>query len=275
LWFRQPSSSPASQVTQLTTRSILMAAHPVPAGTMLRQDDMTWGDTAANQPIGSEIVSGSIADTELVGAVTRRAYAAREPLTEADLVKHGDREFLVAALKPGYRAISIAVDAAQSTSGLVSPGDRVDVILTQNFSVQGTDAGHKSVGETVLRDLRVIAVDQILVAADKPEASTSTLSDPKMPKTITLEVTERQAAALLVAEQLGKIDLALRGQQGPVPAIPAAYDRIPPVWASDVSRALEGPNSTGLDPIHGAIDVIHGAKIERLCSTSTGLLACP
>ena len=56
-----------------------------------------------------------------------------------------------------------------------------------------------------------------------------------MPKTITLEVTERQAAALLVADHLGKIQLALRGQPQDPDAAPERH-RI--VWASDVSTAL-------------------------------------
>jgi pilus assembly protein CpaB len=275
LWFHTPGATPASAPAQALTRSILVAAQPIPAGTLLRKEDMTWSEVPADQVVGSDISNSSGADTELVGTVTRRAFAAREALTAIDLVRPGDRDFLVAALRPGYRAISIAVDASQSTSGLVSPGDHVDVLLTQSFSGQGTDAGHKSAGETVLRDLRVIAVDQTLVAAAKSEPSANVVGDLKMPKTITLEVTERQAAALLVAEQLGKIDLALRGQQDRDPATTAAYDRVSPIWASDVSRALAGPDPAKSDGSNGAIAVLHGAKIERLCPSSAGLLACP
>jgi pilus assembly protein CpaB len=274
LWFLRPTSSPVAATIQIVTRSVLIAMHPIPAGTLLRQSDIGWGDVPPPQFSDLNIANAGGADTAFLGAVTRRAFATHEPLITSALVKPGDRDFLVTILGPGYRAISIAVDATQSTSGLVRPGDFVDVLLTQNFASQGTDAGHKSVGETVLRGLRVIAVDQELTAAGKPEGTP--LNEPKMPKTITLEVTEKQAAALLVAEQLGKIDLALRGRQDQ-DAMPAtAYPEISPTWASDVSQALgRGPSPTASKRTSDSIVVIRGAKIEKLCKTTTGLLACP
>jgi pilus assembly protein CpaB len=236
---------------------------------------MTWGNVPAAEVVGADIVHGNLTENEFVGAVTRRAFSARQPLTAFALVKPGDSEFLVAALPPGFRAVSISVDATQSTSGLALPGDRVDILLTQSFTAPGTDASHKSVGETVLRDLRVIAVDQSLSPVAIPAGPLSATSEPRMPKTITLEVTDRQAAALLVAEQLGKIQIALRGQpdQAAGPS-PEASDG-PPIWASDVSPALTGPAATSATQSHGPIEVIHGAKIEHRCETNFGLLTCP
>ena len=95
--------------------------------------DMAWDEVPAGTVVGADIVRGSASETDFVGAATRRAFAARQPLTAAELAKPGDREFLVAVLAPGYRAVSINVDAVQSASGLVLPDDHVDVILTQSF----------------------------------------------------------------------------------------------------------------------------------------------
>ncbi len=274
LWFRQTGTPATPGVQPILTQSIMVAARAIPAGTLMRLGDMTWAERPASEVGVTNIVRGGTPETEFVGAVARRPFAAGEALTTTALVKPGDRDFLVAALGPGYRAISIAVDATQSTSGLIMPGDYVDVLLTQSFSAQGVDAGHKSVGETVLRALRIIAVDQELTAVDKP--ASTTVNELKMPKTITLEVTEKQASALLVAEQLGKIDLALRGRRDEAAMPPAIGEEISPTWASDVSRALGGrPASATLRGAHEGVQVMHGAKIERLCETSTGLLACP
>ena len=96
------------------------------------------------------------------------------------------------------------------------PGDHVDVILTQSFDDKiTTDLGRKTVGETVLHDVRVIAIDQSL---NPPSTVVTTLSsvstETRIPKTVTLELSERQAEELLVAQQLGKFQLvgtALRG----------------------------------------------------------------
>jgi pilus assembly protein CpaB len=276
LWFYQ-AGAPAVPVVQhaITTQSILLAARPIPAGTLVRAGDMTWGEVPAAEVVGADIPRGSIAETEFVGAVTRRSFAAQEPLTTFALIKPSDRDFLVAALGPGFRAFSINVDAVQSTSGLMSPGDHVDVLLSQIFPTLGTDTGHKSVGEIVLRNLRVIAVDQTLSPGNRPAATTATLSELRMPKTITLEVTDHQAAVLLVAEQLGKIQLALRGQQDQAGTPTTAHDEAPPTWASDVSPALAGSKLPSSSATQGSIEVMHGAKIERRCLTGDGLLTCP
>ena len=47
-------------------------------------------------------------------------------------------------------------------AGLALPGDFVDVILIQNFDK--TEPGQRTSGETVLRDVRVLAVDQAMSA---------------------------------------------------------------------------------------------------------------
>jgi pilus assembly protein CpaB len=273
LWFYQAGApvAPTAQV-QIKTQSILIATHPIPNGTLLRPSDMTWGAVPSAETDGTDIPLGSVPDTEYVGAVTRRSFVAREPLTITALIKPGDREFLVAALGPGFRAVSIDVDTVQSTSGLMLPGDYVDVLLGQAFAVQGSDVGHKSVGETVLHDLRVIAVDQTVSLVGKPSTSTPSSVEPRMPKTVTLEVTEHQAAVLLVAQQLGKIQLALRGQQDQT-TTPTRHEA--PTWASDVSQALAGPKAIASAGDRGPIEVMHGAKIEHRCLAGDSLLTCP
>jgi len=275
LWFRQPAPH-AVVAKPIATELVLVATRWLPAGALLRPGDVTWGEMVVADAVASDIVQGSVNQSDYVGAVTRRAFAAGEPIWGIALIKPGDSEFLVAALRPGFRAISIAVDAPQSGAGLVLPGDRVDVILTQSFGNGGGDAAHKSVGETVLRDLRVIAVDQTLVVVPKPAEPGGTPGDARIPKTVTLEVTERQAEQLLVAEQLGKIELSLLGladQQAVT--VPSPEIATPPVWASDVSPALAGATDASSAELPGPVEVLHGSKIERRCSTRTGLITCP
>jgi pilus assembly protein CpaB len=275
LYYRQSLAPPPPPVVaQIETRAVLVASHALPAGTLLRLGDMAWDEVPAGTVVGADIARGTASETDFVGAATRRAFAARQPLTAAELAKPGGRGFLLAVLAPGYRAVSINVDAVQSASGLVLPGDHVDVILTQSFAAQSTDAAHRTVGETVLRDLRVIAVDQNLNPVSKVSDSRNTLGELHMPKTVTLEVTERQAAMLLVADQLGKIQLALRGQQDQDAPRLAAPEQRTPTWAADVSRAL-APARIVLPPVKRAeVDVIHGGKLERLCQTEAGMLPC-
>jgi pilus assembly protein CpaB len=286
LWLYQPSTPKTAAVAQAAPPVIvLLAARPIPPGTLLRLGDMVWdaappslsppAEPGSSEPGAKDIVRGTVPETDYVGAVARHAFAAGEPLTADALVKASDPDFLVAALEPGHRAVSIAVDEVQSTSGLAFPGDRVDIVLTQDFSTQGGDLGRKAVAETVLHNLRIIAIDQTLT---KPVPSTgplAVLGEAKIPKTITLDVTDREAETLLVSQDLGKLELAVRGR-GPADAVVAATD-LPaiPTWASDVSPALRQAQPAAVEKSTSQLQVIHGAKVERFCHADAGLSACP
>jgi pilus assembly protein CpaB len=178
--------------------------------------------------------------------VTRRNFGQGDPLVASDLVKPGDRGFLAAVLRPGTRAVSITVDASQSSSGLILPGDRIDVILIQSFG-DAVAPSRKEVAETVLVDVRAIAVDQSLNPAVKAAPHVGAL-ELQLPKTVTLEVSPRQAETVLVASQLGRLGVSVRALEGA--GIPVAASAIGPTWASDVSPALkqldkQAPSTTG------------------------------
>ena len=61
------------------------------------------------------------------------------------------------------RAVTVAVDATTGAAGLIWPGDRVDLILTQTIQEATLPLGRRVAAETVLSDVRVIAIDQQLV----------------------------------------------------------------------------------------------------------------
>src|SRR3546814_10378317 len=67
---------------------------------------------------------------DLYGAVVRRGFTAGEPIVSRRVILPGDRGFLAAVLRPGFRAIAIRVNATSGVSGLVFPGDHIDLILT-------------------------------------------------------------------------------------------------------------------------------------------------
>jgi pilus assembly protein CpaB len=252
VWLRQvgtepvapsgPSAERAVEEPAPSGQAVLAAKGAIPAGTLLRPSDMSWKPVNADDVRPGHLVKGQIGETDLAGGITRRDFADGEALIAGELVLPGDRNFLAAALRPGSRAVSISVDAPQIASGLILPGDRVDVILTQNLGDgAGGDPKRKSVGETVLRNLRVVAVGQSLSGQTKtPEvlqAPGPATADAVVPKTVTLEVNEREAETLFVATQLGGLQLAVRPLVG-TGEMAAELQRAAPTWASDVSPAL-------------------------------------
>jgi len=261
-------------VDRKTVKSILTAAYPIPAGTLLRPEDVTWKDMNAAEVKADTILREEGAESKFLGALTNRDFAAGEAFVTSALIKPTDRAFLAALLSPGSRAVSIPVEASQSASGLIMPDNRVDIILTQTFGESG-DPARKSVGETVLKNLRVIAVDQRLGPQAPPGVVASKL-DNALPKTITLEVSEREAEILTVASQLGKIEVTVRAlgraEHAPFPEKPG----MPATWAGDVSPALTSLRrapaapagraaptaTTAATPTKALIEVMHGPKTE-------------
>lgn len=275
VWLGRSSATPGSAHAPPPPPGIMLAARPVARGALLQRADVVWKQAGPNGAPAGAIVRSEATENEFFGAVTRHEFATGEPITESALVKPGDRAFLAAVLMPGFRAVSIAVDAPQSVAGLVLPGDRVDLILTQSFGTGASDPGRKSVGETLLRDIRVVAVDQWLMTIVKPALKDQRVgsANSAIPGTITLEVTEPQAERVLVAEQLGKVQLAVRAlvESG---GAPAALDRPgTPMWAADVSPALlllerQAPPSTPSAPAQRASPPGFSTEIMRGSKTN-------
>ena len=71
--------------------------------------------------------------TGLTGAMVRRSLGAGEFLLATDVMRPGDHGFLAAVLGPDMRAASVGVDNVSGSAGLIWPGDRVDLILTQSL----------------------------------------------------------------------------------------------------------------------------------------------
>jgi pilus assembly protein CpaB len=283
---QQTAEQAQQEQPSVARASVLVANRAITTGTLLTLSDMRWKELAANQAAPTDaMVRGQVSEQDFVGSVSRRGFAVGEPLVESDLVKPNQGGFLAAVLAPAMRAVSVTVGAAESVAGLVAPGDRVDVILTQNFDSSLAAVPHKSVGETVLHDVRVIAVDQALsgaIQSKQQPASPATGGEGRIPRTVTLEVTEQQAEKLLVALNLGKIELSMRPFMPPSVEFPLSENAAAPTptWASDVSPALKSIDRGASSLINGkpapvpAIAVMRGSKIERLCPGSEGLGSC-
>ena len=109
---------------------------------------------------------------------------------------------------------------------MMFPGDHVDVMLTQTFKNDDAPLTRRSVSETVVDNLRVLAID----TGTKPGAGAKAIS-------VTLEVLPQQAEKVNVAQELGKLSLTLRSLDEPgIAAAPVSPQ--PPTWAGDVSPAL-------------------------------------
>lgn len=135
----------------------------------------------------------------------------------ASKVGHPTDVGLPVRLRPGMRAVSIAIDRVKGVSGLLQPGDRVDVIAVP---ARQNDAPPPAA--TILRGTRVLAVGNSLEYA---QASPS--PDQQNSQTVTLEVTPHQADLLAMADQNTTLRLALRSPREPITSEPTEALRFP------------------------------------------------
>ena len=142
--------------------------------------------------------------TKLLGTVVRYQVTAGQPLTRGALVGPNDRGFLAAALGPGMRAMTVPVNASTGVAGFVFPGDRVDLVLTQQVEGGGEGPPLK-VSETIVRNVRVLATDQRI-----PDKGEDGKTEVKTFSNVTLEATPRIAEKIAVAQSMGQLSLSLR-----------------------------------------------------------------
>jgi pilus assembly protein CpaB len=227
---------------------ILVAARPLRAGTLLKPDDLAVEQRPAKNVPADARIDSEAARSELLGALIRRNLAKGEVLLSADALNPGDRGFLAAVLGSGMRAVTVGVDAVSGLSGLVWPGDRVDLILTQSQEGSDVPPARRVSGETVLHDVRVLAIDRQLI-----QGATSESPESQAVRTVTLEVTPPDAERVAVAAKLGHLSLSVvavaqaSGAQTANSGTDAAASPPRPgngvTWGGDVSSALRGGRS--------------------------------
>jgi len=129
-----------------------------------------------------------------------RAIEKDEALMLVKVTEPGDEAGVSSRLAKGMRAFAIRVDVASGVSGFLRPGDRVDIYWT------GNPPGERRGEVTQLIDsgITLIAIDQI---ADQDR------SNPTIARTVTVEATPRQIAALAQAQATGRLSLSLIGSE--------------------------------------------------------------
>ncbi|WP_310469151.1 Flp pilus assembly protein CpaB [Sphingomonas sp.] len=189
-----------------TGPKVLVARKALPVGTIIDAESLTyqpWPKELVQSAYYSEGEPGSEM-SKLLGTVVRYQVSAGQPLTRGSLVGPNDRGFLAAALGPGMRAITVPVNATTGVAGFVFPGDRVDMVLTQEVTGGGEGQALK-VSETIVRNVRVLATDQRIDSKGEDGKT-----EVKVFTNVTLEVTPRIAEKAAVAQSMGQLSLSLR-----------------------------------------------------------------
>jgi pilus assembly protein CpaB len=204
--------APVAQVQETPGKKVLVAKANLPAGTILKEEDLEWQKWPEDGINSAYLVEGQNDMSTVVGAVVKRGIASGGPITETMIARPGDRGFVAAVLRPGMRAISVDIDDETAISGLLFPGDHVDLMLLQQLPELKGAGGEEITGplsfeprtaETILEDIRVLAIDRTVNDIEGQE--------PQSLKTVTLELTPKQAEMVHAVRDIGDLALMLRG----------------------------------------------------------------
>ncbi len=201
----RPSEEDMIVVAPTLRTNVLVAVRDLDAGTMLRDSDFRFEVLEGAMPEDANYFARENTNVlALRGALVTQAIAADEVLSADKLIKPGTQGFLSAALSPGMRGVSIAINPVSGISGFISPGDHVDVLMTHELQDIGDNPVLRTrvYTETILRNLRVLAIEQTI---DKSSGK------PVIGQTVTMEVEPKQAETLALGARMGDLSLVLHG----------------------------------------------------------------
>lgn len=197
------ADAPVQPAVPAASHPVVLASSNIVAGTRLEKDMLK----VQQWPIA--LTQGYVKVEDVVGEVARLDIAVGEPVTTQLLAQGLSRQ-----LRPGERAIAIAVDEVVGAGNRVAPGDMVDVFfaLKKNDEVQGSQV------RLLQSRIRVLAygtqsVDGPPPADDKasPQRASAVTA-----RSAVLAVPVADVNELLLATKAGQLQLALRSPEDEV-----------------------------------------------------------
>lgn len=184
-------STIGGEVGDVETTTVVIAAEDIPVNTEITSKMLITADL----PVESILAQTYDDPSLIIGMAARVDIFAGEQIINSRLVEIGTSigGTLAYSIKPGMRAITIAVSDATGLKSLIRPGDYVDIISEYIVPVDIPKE------KLLLQNILVLATDQVLSESGVAEYTT-----------LTLEVTAEQALKLSISENNGIVRAILR-----------------------------------------------------------------
>jgi len=190
------STEQRAQVAEQGMTKVAVAVVPLDYGVDITPDKIRFADyPVASVPPGS---FRTLAELLPAGKrrVALRPMLVNEPILATKISGEGQGASIAALLPDGMRAAAVRLNDVSGVAGFVLPNDSVDVLITRQ-PIGATS----QVTDVLLQNIRVIATDQAAQSAD---------GKPIVAKTATLEVNPVDAQKLVLAQEVGTLNLVLR-----------------------------------------------------------------
>ena len=170
------------------------------------------GDVSVQQVPARYEQPGAFNDlSEVVNRIVVAAILQGEQVTASKVV-FATAEPLAAKLPAGRRAVTMAVSAISGVSGLVEPGDYVDIIAIFDLGRSAREVVTEA--RFILQRSLVVAVDQdtggVRVEQEGGQPPGTQTAQRRLAQTVTLALIPEDSQKLLLAQELGRLYLILR-----------------------------------------------------------------
>lgn len=186
---------PQTTKAAAATTQIVLASRDLEVGAVLKEQDVTLADWPGSPPVGA-----SNKPQDIIGRGVITPIYAKEPVIDSRLAPKGAGGGLASLIPPGMRAVAVRVNEVVGVAGFVTPGMRVDVLISGNRP--GGDGNLGTLTRTLLQNLEVLSAGQDI----KKDAE----GKPIAVQVVNLLVTPEQAEQLSLATSQTTVQLILR-----------------------------------------------------------------
>jgi len=187
-------------------KPVLVALRDIPADTIIKKTDVKVAEVPAKFIQPSAINSKKAA----VGKITTAFILKGEQIVSTKLISPEKGKWLAIKTPAGKRAVSISADSVTGVSGLIKPGDYVDILGTFDL-IKAREGGRQEIQSVTLplfQNVLVLAVGKEMHKFSLPKEERR--GEKKEISTVTLALSPQEAENLVFAEEKGKIRLMLR-----------------------------------------------------------------
>lgn len=201
--------------TRRQTKKIVVAVAAIPAKSIVTKEMVALQDV----PLDFAHASAVTDVDQAVGSIARAEIVAGEQVLKEKLLPQKSSIGGLSNLIPlGMRAVSIPVSDVTGVSGLIMPGDRVDLIGTVDVEVQvpanaATGQAQASEQKATVTHVLMQNVEVLAVGKNLQPATTTEKGEKKAEgssATITLAVPPEKMQAVAMILEKGKVSVALR-----------------------------------------------------------------
>ncbi len=181
--------------TAVATVRVVVASADIPVGTTINTNQVKTADWPK-----ASVPQGALSSTDQVaGRIAIDRFVPGDVIVEAKLVpKEGQTGIMTYKIPEGHRAMTVAVDQVAGVAGFITPGNKVDVVLTTS-----PPGASQPISKIVLQNVPVLATGQVVSEQQKD-------GKPVVVPTVTVDVTPEDAEKLAIASTQGRLQLVLR-----------------------------------------------------------------